>query len=43
MREVGASVTVHVLSLARTVMVAWGFSNLEVKIGPATVTGFAAS
>jgi hypothetical protein len=43
MRDVGASVTVQTLSPPRTVIVACGFSNLEVTIGPLTVTGFAAS
>ena len=43
MREVGASVTVQTFSLVRTVIVACGFSNLEVMIGPATVTGRVAS
>ena len=43
MRETGASVTVHTLSAALTVMVACGFSYLEVSIGPVTVTGFDAS
>jgi hypothetical protein len=43
MREVGASVTVQSLSLARTVRVTCGFSYFEVWIGPATVTGLLAS
>jgi hypothetical protein len=42
-REVGASVTVQTLSLARTVIVACGFSNLEDKIGPLIVSGLFAS
>ena len=42
MREVGASVTVQTF-LVRTVIVACGFSNLEVMIGPQTVTGRVAS
>src|SRR3954471_13448694 len=43
MREVGASVTVHVLSALRTVTRACGFSYLDVRIGAATATGCAAS
>jgi hypothetical protein len=43
MRDVGASVTVQTLSLACTVIVACGFSNFEVTIGPATVIGLPAS
>jgi hypothetical protein len=43
MREVGASVTVQSLSLPCTVMVACGFSNFEVMIGPVTVSGLFAS
>ena len=42
-REVGASVTVQTLSLPRTVSVTCGFSYFDVSIGPATVTGLAAS
>src|SRR5262249_30939577 len=43
MRDVGASVTVQTLSVVRTVIVACGFSNFEVMIGPVTVTGLLAS
>jgi hypothetical protein len=43
MRETGASVTVHILSAALTVIVACGFSYLEVAIGPLTMIGLAAS
>src|SRR5262249_42421154 len=43
MREGGARISVHSLSLPRTERVTCGFSNFEVWIGPVTVTGWAAS
>ena len=43
MRDVGASVTVQSLSVPCTVIVACGFSNFDVTIGPVTVSGLLAS
>src|SRR5262245_6941953 len=43
MREMGASVTVQTLSLSRTMIVACGFSNFEMRIGPVTVTSIVAA
>jgi hypothetical protein len=43
MREGGSSITVQTLSGACTVMITCGISYFDVRIGPATVMGLAAS